>query len=170
MLTKKQKKFIEEYLIDLNQTRAAIRAGYSPHTANRIASELMTKPHLKAAVDKALAARSKRTGINADLVLLELAKVAFLNLTDAIGVETAVVRSEASRDDTAAIASIKVKVIPTETGNIVEREVKAHDKLKALELIGKHLGLFNENIKLSGEVGIKIIDNIPEVGSEDDER
>lgn len=168
--TQKEKKFVQEYLFDLNQTQAAIRAGYSTHTARQIAAELMTKPRIKAAVDKALAERSKRTGINIDRVLLELAKVAFFNLTDAISVDTAMVRGDANREDTAAIASVKVKVTPTETGVIVEREVKAYDKLKALEAIGKHLGLFNESIKLSGEVGVKIIDNIPDVETEEDEK
>ena len=167
MLTKKQKRFIEEYLIDLNQTQAAIRAGYSTHTARQIAAELMTNPKITDATDKALARRSKRTGINADRVLLELAKVAFNNLTDVLSsMEEAMVRGDACRDDTAAIASIKVKVTPTETGNIVERELKTYDKLKALELLGKHLGLFSESIKLTGEVGVKIIDDIPEADEE----
>ena len=52
-MTKKQKRFVEEYLIDLNATQAAIRAGYSPDTAKSIGSENLTKPDIRAAVDKA---------------------------------------------------------------------------------------------------------------------
>ncbi len=78
-LTKKQKRFVEEYLIDLNATQAAIRAGYSPQTAYSIGDENLKKPEIKNAIDKALAERSRRTGVNADRIIEELAKIAFLN-------------------------------------------------------------------------------------------
>jgi len=61
-LTAKQKRFIEEYLIDMNATQAAIRAGYSPDSAKEIGCENLTKPNIKAAIDKAMAERSRRTG------------------------------------------------------------------------------------------------------------
>lgn len=151
-LTAKQQRFVEEYLIDLNATQAAIRAGYSPATAYSIGSELLNKPEIRARVDIALADRSKRTGINADLVLEELGKLMRVNADDVINMDDATVKSDASRADTAAIASVKVKVIPTEDGQIVEREVKMHDKLKAIELVGKHLGMFQNKLELSGQV------------------
>lgn len=159
-LTKKQKRFVEEYLIDLNATQAAIRAGYSTLTAYSIGDENLKKPDIKSAIDKALAERSKRTGVNADRIVRELAKIAFVNSTDVINMDEAAVRCDANRDDTAAIASIKVKTIPTEAGNIVEREIKTYDKIKALELIGKHIGLFSDSLRLSGEVSVKIVDDI----------
>ena len=67
-MTKKQKRFCEEYLIDLNATQAAIRAGYSPETAYSIGQENLKKPEMRARIDKAMAERSKRTGVNADRV------------------------------------------------------------------------------------------------------
>ena len=73
-MTKKQKCFIEEYLIDLNATQAAIRAGYSTDTAYSIGNENLKKPEVRACIDKAMAERSKRTGVNADRVVEELAK------------------------------------------------------------------------------------------------
>ena len=88
-MTKKQKRFIEEYLIDLNATQAAIRAGYSSDTAYSIGNENMKKPEIKACIDKAMAERSRRTGVNADRVLMELAKVAFVNASDVIDADTA---------------------------------------------------------------------------------
>lgn len=121
-LTKKNEVFCDEYLIDLNATQAAIRAGYSVESAGSIGSELLKKPEIRARIDRAMAERSKRTGINADRVLLELGKIAFVNAIDVINMTDATVLTDASRDDTAAIASVKVKVIPGEDGDGVERE------------------------------------------------
>lgn len=155
-MTKKQKLFVEEYLIDLNATQAAIRAGYSPDTAQQMGSENLSKPVIKSAIDRAIADRSRRTGINQDRVIQEIAKLAFLNPVDVIDMDKATVKGEANRDDTACIASVKVKVIPTEDGNITEREVKTYDKLKALELLGKHLGMFSDKLKMEGAVPVII--------------
>lgn len=165
-LTKKQRQFVEEYLIDMNATQAAIRAGYSTSTAKEIGCENLTKPNIKDAIDKSLAERSKRTGVNADRVILELAKIAFINPTDVINMDEATVRGDANRDDTAAISSVKVKTIPTEDGNITEREVKTYDKIKALELLGKHMGMFTDKFKIDGAIPIVIQDDLDE---DDDE-
>lgn len=146
-MTKKQKRFIEEYLIDLNATQAAIRAGYSPDTAKSIGSENLTKPDIKAQIARAMAERSRRTGVNADRVIMELAKIAFVNANDVIDAETATLKPDALPEDTAAIQSVKVKTFG-EDG--LEREIKMADKLKALELLGKHLGMFRDKLEVSG--------------------
>lgn len=156
-MTKKQKRFVEEYLIDLNATQAAIRAGYSPDTAQQMGSENLSKPVIKNAIDKTIAERSRRIGINQDRVIQEIAKLAFLNPIDVIDMDEATIKGEANRDDTACIASVKVKVIPGEDGNITEREVKTYDKLKALELLGKHLGMFTDKLKMEGNVPVVIM-------------
>ena len=148
-MTKKQKRFIEEYLIDLNATQAAIRAGYSPDTAKSIGSENLTKPDIKTRIAKAMAERSRRTGVNADRVVMELAKIAFVNANDVIDAETATLKPNAAPEDTAAIQSVKVKTFG-EDG--LEREIKMADKLKALELLGKHLGMFKDKVELSGSL------------------
>ena len=148
-MTKKQKRFVEEYLIDLNATQAAIRAGYSPDTAGSIGGENLQKPEIANAIAKAMAERSKRTGINQDRVLQELAKIAFVNATEVIDPETATVKEDALPEDTAAIQSVKVKTFG-EDG--LEREIKMADKLKALELLGKHMGMFKEKVELSGSL------------------
>lgn len=160
-MTAKQERFVEEYLIDLNATQAAIRAGYSPDSARDIGCENLTKPNIKAAIDRAMAERSRRTGINQDRVIQEIAKLAFLNPVDVIDMDEATVRGEAHRDDTACIASVKVKNIPTDDGAITEREVKTYDKLKALELLGKHLGMFTDRVKVDGGVPVVLYDDIP---------
>ena len=160
-LTKKQQLFVEEYLIDLNATQAAIRAGYSPETAKDIGCENLAKPNIKSAIDKALAARSKRTGVNQDRVVCELAKIAFVNITDLVDIEDGSLRTDVTKDDTAAISSIKVKRIPTEEGYIIEREIKMYDKSKALEQLGRHLGMFTDKLGVTSpemkEIRINIV-------------
>ncbi len=153
-LTRRQQRFVEEYLIDLNATQAAIRAGYSAKRASEIGHQLLQKTTVAAAVDKALAIRSRRTGINQERILLELARIALVNASDVINMDEATVDDGAAREDTAAIASVRVKVIPTKGGNITEREVKLHDKLKALELLGKHLGMFKDRVDVSVDVNL----------------
>ena len=160
-MTGKQERFVEEYLIDLNATQAAIRAGYSPKTAQEQGARLLSKVMVQTAISKAQAERSRRTGINQDRVIREIAKLAFLNPVDVIDMDEATVKGEAHRDDTACIASVKVKNIPTDDGAITEREVKTYDKLKALELLGRHLGMFNDKVKVEGTVPVVLYDDIP---------
>lgn len=156
-MTKKQKRFVEEYLIDLNATQAAIRSGYSPDTAKSIGSENLSKPDISAAVAKAMAERSKRTGINQDRVLQELARIGFARITDVMDPATAKIKEDASDDDLACIQSVKIK--PNEWGT--EREVKLCDKKAALELIGRHLGMWNDKLDLKGVEGVVIVNDIP---------
>lgn len=145
-MTKKQKRFVDEYLIDLNATQAAIRAGYKAKNGQR-ASEIGHELLQKTQVSEAISERSKRTGINADRVLLELARIAFVNADDVINAKDATLKEDASRDDLAAIQSVKVKSFG-EDG--VEREIKLADKLKALDMLGRHLAMWNDKLQLSG--------------------
>ena len=154
-LTEKQRRFVDEYLIDLNATQAAIRAGYSVKTAREQASQNLTKLNIQQAISEKMAERSKRTGVNQDRIVLELAKIAFVNAADVIDSDDATIKAGATADDTAAIQSVKVKVIPTKEGEGVEREIRLNDKLKALELLGKHLGMWND--KLDVNVNIPVV-------------
>lgn len=153
-LTAKEERFCKEYLIDLNATQAAIRAGYSIKSAGSIGSENLKKPEIRARIEKDMAERSKRTGINADRVLRELGRIAFINPKDVIDLNTAEVKPDANDDDLAVIAGTKVKYVPQkdydEDGEpiieqAIEREIKFCDKLKALEMCGRHLGMFKDN-------------------------
>ncbi len=157
-LTQKQKMFCDEYLIDLNATQAAIRAGYSPDSARSIATENLSKPAIRARIDGAIAERSKRTGVTADRVVRELAKLAFVNAADVLDTQRGGVVENASREDTACISAVRVKV----GEDFTEREIRLCDKTKALELLGKHLGMFSDNVKLSAEARVTIIDDTGE--------
>ena len=143
-MTEKQKRFVEEYLIDLNATQAAIRAGYSSKNADKIGHELLGKTRVSEAISKAMAERSRRTGINQDRVLQELARIGFAKITDVVDPDT--------EDDLACIQSLKIK--PNEFGT--EREVKLYDKKSALVDIGKHLGMFKERVELDADMELNI--------------
>ena len=155
-LNKKQQRFVEEYLIDLNATQAAIRAGYSPNTAREQASRLLSNVNVQTEVDKAMAKRSRRTGISQDRVIQELARIGFCKITD-VADSNGKIKDNASEDDLACIESIKVKRSKTENGAVSEeREVKIASKVKCLELLGKHLGMWNDKTTLNVSLPVVI--------------
>lgn len=147
-LTEKQQRFVNEYLIDLNATQATIRAGYSTKTADVQGSRMLGNVKVQQAISEAMAERSKRTGVNQDRVVLELAKIAFVKMTDIVD-HQGQIKSSATEDDLACIESMKYKRSESGTGSSVEREVKIAPKLKALELLGKHLGMWNDKLDLN---------------------
>lgn len=149
-LTEKQQRFVEEYLIDLNATQAAIRAGYSVKTADQQGSRLLTIVKVQEEITKAMAERSRRTGINQDRVLQELARIAFVNPQNIINTSDGSVNPNATEDDLACIQSVKVKTVDGEKSSSEEREIKLNDKMKALELLGRHLGMFKDKVEVSG--------------------
>lgn len=147
-LTDKQQRFVEEYLIDLNATQAAIRAGYKPENARQIGTENLSKLVISNAIAVAMAERSRRTGINQDRIVNELAKIAFVNMLDIVD-EEGRIRSDATEEDLACIESIKHKESSSINGDSTEREVKIASKLKALELLGKHVGMWNDKLNVN---------------------
>lgn len=159
-LNPKQARFVEEYLLDLNAKQAAIRSGYAVGSAEVTGSKLLSNAKVRARVDEAMAARSVRTGVNQDRIVRELARIAFANAPDVINAEDATVKSDAAADDTAVIASVRVKIIPGKNGDGIEREIKLHDKTKAIELLGKHLGMFVDRVAVTDDRPT-IVDNIP---------
>lgn len=156
-LSKKQQRFVEEYLIDLNATQAAIRAGYkqSEYTDTN-ANKILENTRVREAVDKAMAERSKRTGINQDRVVEELAKLAFVNAADVIDVDTATILPDAKPEDLACIQSVKVKRTTKGENTIEEREVKFYDKKDSLVQLGRHLGMFKDKLELDADMELNI--------------
>jgi phage terminase small subunit len=147
-LTEKQQCFVDEYLIDLNATQSAIRAGYSAKTANEQGSRLLTNVSIQQTISERMAERSKRTGVNQDRVVQELAKIAFVKMTDIVDSQGRI-KDGALDDDLSCIESVKYKESESDTGSSVEREVKISPKLKALELLGKHLGMWNDKFDVN---------------------
>lgn len=148
-LTEKQQRFVEEYLIDLNATQSGIRAGYSAKTADQQGSRMLANVKVQQAISVAMAERSKRTGINQDRVVLELAKIAFVKMTDVVDPDTGEILPNASDDDLACIESMKFKQSDNQYGGSIEREVKLSPKMKALELLGRHLGMWNDKLDVN---------------------
>lgn len=157
-LTPKQKRFVEEYLIDLNATQAAIRAGYSEKTARKIGNENLTKPDIQSVIQEKIQEREKRTEVTSDRVVQELAKIAFADLKDFVTWdENGVMIIDSDQVDGTVLAEI------SETTNIqtfpnggeserIQKKVKPYDKMKALEMLGKHLGMLTDKVEVSGEM------------------
>lgn len=157
-LTAKQAAFVKEYLVDLNATQAAIRAGYSGRTAEKIGSENLHKPEIQDAIQAAMHQRSKKTEITAERVLEELARIAFADATKLArvvdGEDGPLVEltptSELSEAQRSAIAGIKQGKYGV--------EIASCDKLKALELLGRHLAMFTDKTesKVDGVMKIEL--------------
>lgn len=143
-LSPKQLRFVEEYLVDLNATQAAIRAGYSPRSAELQGFRLIRNDKLAALIAAAKEARSIRTKITQDHVLTELARIGFSQMSrymawspDGVSIRAS---EELTEDEVAAVAEVKETV--TENGRTIS--LKMHDKLGALRDLGRHLGLFKD--------------------------
>lgn len=175
-LTAKQERFVEEYLIDLNATQAAIRAGYSEKKAGDIGRHNLQKSSIAEAIEQAKKERSRRTEITQDMVLEEIRAIAFSRFTDyASVIEVPVyVKNEYGErvpllnDDGEPV--LKKAFDPKLTATLSEDqkralaiikrgrdgfEIKLHDKMKALELLCKHLGIFDNTVKVEGDINIR---------------
>lgn len=142
-LTPKQKRFVAEYLVDLNATAAAKRAGYSEKTACEQAARLLANVKVQEAVQEAKQARQKRTEITQDMVLRETAKLAFFDIRKMFGKDGKPLNiSELDADTAAALVGLDVQDVSDNDGDYVGfvKKYKMADKIKALELLGKHLG------------------------------
>lgn len=160
-LTDNQKRFCEEYLIDLNGKQAAIRAGYSEKTAENQASRLLSNAKVSAFIQTLKIKRSDRTEITADMVIQELAKVGFANLQDYIKAGFTIEDiQQLQRDHASAIESIKVKKTHGEYPS-TEISFKLHDKISALEKLGRHLGVFEKDNEQSRPVPAPVINVKP---------
>lgn len=171
-LTEMQQRFCDEYLIDLNATQAAIRAGYSEKRASEQAYQLLQKTTVQDYIRKKKMERIERTEITQDMVLRELALIAFSNAAD----YAAVIEKDAMAEVDGQMIQVfdsegnpvKYRTVePVLTEDLTESqkralsvikkgrdgfEVKPYDKVRALELIGKHIGMFEEKVSVSGKV------------------
>ena len=158
VLTPRQARFVEEYLKDLNATRAARDAGYSARTANEQGAHLSAKVSVQAAIQEAKQARSERTQITADRVLEEYAAIGFSRLTDVVSWKegpwgTEVTLKSSDEIDGRVVASIK----PVMLGKLrIGAEIKLHDKLAALGKLGEHLGMWKKDPEPAGE-GLDVV-------------
>lgn len=166
-LTAKQKRFCDEYLIDLNATQAAIRAGYSEKTAYRTGADNLRKPQIEEYIAKRQKELSRSTEITQERVIKELALIAFSNNADYAHVVEKKMKAEVGGalvdvldEDGKPVMYRTVEPVLTEELTEEQKralavikkgreglEVKSCDKVKALELLGKHLGIFTDKIE-----------------------
>ncbi len=160
-LTKLNERFIEEYKIDLNGTKAAIRAGYSESSAHSIACDLLKKPKVAAKLALARAEWADRVGITQDAVLGELAALGFSRASTFLGKtddgDIFVDLTTITERDSAAIKSIETTTTVTGGGatgrereEITKTKITLHDKRLPLRDIGQHLGMFEGDNKPAG--------------------
>lgn len=145
-LNGRQERFAQEYIIDLNATQAAIRAGYSEKTAYSIGQRLLKHVEIQERIQQAMKERATRTGITQDRVLREYARIAFFDprkLFDTDGNPINI--SELDEDTAAAIAGLEVvQELNSETGSTsYTKKYKITNKLGALDSLAKHLGMFD---------------------------
>lgn len=170
-LTEKQKRFCEEYLIDLNATQAAVRAGYSPKTAEQAAARLLRNVKVQEYLNILREKQSERTQITADMVLNELAAIAFTDRTELAQVVHRKGKDEETGEpyEYSAVELTQTKDLPDTAKKTIAGikqgrngvEVSSYDKIKALELLGKHLGMFSERKEESNENSEIIFNIIP---------
>ena len=145
-LTFKQAFFVSEYLKDGNAKQAAIRARYAEKSAGSASCQLMGIPKIKTAIQEAMDAQMIRTTVTADKLIAELANIAFSRPTAVMtwGPDGVILKdsSTMSADDVALVSEVS-ETKGTDKGGGSMR-VKLHDKMKALELLGKHLGIFQD--------------------------
>jgi phage terminase small subunit len=167
-LPPKQQRFVDEYLVDLNATQAAIRAGYSARTAQEQSSVLLSKPMVAEAVARAKAERSARLGLTADRVLMELAAIGFARMPDyAEWGDRNQMRLRPSVELDERQAAAIVQVVETEKfvksldrGDTLwsrERSIKLHNKVSTLKLMGQHIGMFTDKVEHTGKDGAPIV-------------
>jgi phage terminase small subunit len=159
-LTPRQRRFCEEYLVDLNASAAARRAGYSVTTAYSIGQENLKKPEIAVEIQRHMEARSKRTEITADQVITELGKIAFANMLNYITIQddgTAVVDfSMVDRDQGAVMREVTIETYAEGRGDDTQtvKRIKfaLYDKKGALELLARHFGLLVDRVEARVDV------------------
>ncbi|MGM9572337.1 MAG: terminase small subunit [bacterium] len=153
-LTEKQKRFADEYLIDLNATRA-YKAAYTSckkeETARVNGSKLLTNTNVKAYIDDKIQQRAERTEVTQDMVVKELAKIGFANIKDFVAVEVVENGCIVKVKPTSQIAENKLGAIAGIKRGANGIEIKLNDKVRALELLGKHLGMFKDKDSSQGD-------------------
>lgn len=150
-LSKKQELFVEYYCKTLNATKSAEMAGYSKKTAYIIGHENLRKPKISSLIEKEFKKHQKKVQVDKDFIVNKLLKIANTNIKEMIKVDK---HGRIKLDDNADGELIQ-SISQSEKG----LNIRTKDGLKALELLGKHLGIFTDRVDISGNVPVKIIIN-----------
>jgi phage terminase small subunit len=151
VLTDRERRFVDEYLIDLNKSQAALRAGYGPKSPGSAARNVMKRPRVAAAIELAMARRAQRLEVDQDRVVQALAAVAFGDPRTLFDESGALLPLDKLPDEAAALVAgmdIVANLLDGGDKPVGRKEyvakIRIADRLKALELLGKHLGMFSD--------------------------
>lgn len=160
-LTPKQQRFVEEYLIDLNATQAAIRAGYSEKTAKEIGSENLTKPNIAKAIEEAQNKRTEQTQIDAAYVLKRLVEIDQMDVLDIMD-DQMKIRPVNEWPKVWRQYVVNLENLELSDGEGCFKKIKWPDKVKNLELLGRHVsvGAFKDKVEHSGKLEIQSISDL----------
>lgn len=149
-LTPKQARFVDEYIIDLNATQAAIRAGYAARSADVTGARLLGNARLQAALQKAQARLARKIEVTQERIVDELRKIGFSDMSRFARWGPRGVELKSSDELDADSAACVSEVSETDNGSV---KFKLHDKVAALNLLAKHLGMLKEKVELTGKDG-----------------
>jgi len=158
-LTNRQTRFVHEYLIDLNAAAAATRAGYSPAQVGT-AARIMRPAHVRAAIDARIAERNKTMDITAERVIQQLGRVAFGDVREMFDIDGAV-KAICDLSDDSAVMVAGFDIEQSDKGDDAKHQVRLNkvrlsDRLKALELLMRHKGMFKDVVQHTGNVAFVI--------------
>ena len=145
-LTPRQARFVEEYLIDLNATQAAVRAGYSKKTAQEQSSRLLSKVKVRAYIAELMAPAVEAAALSVERVLKEMTRLAFYDMTAVLEVTDGKIKL---RDPTSLPEDLRHAIVgikPVEVGDGLQYECKFADKQKALDSLARHLQMFKDMV------------------------
>lgn len=160
--------FCDEYMTHFNAKKAAIAAGYSVKNACETGHDILQRPEIKMELERMKAARRESNHLEQYQIIQQLQKIAFADLRDFVKWNddgTCFIDSELVDGDLLTeidVKSTKVTGADGEETVTTKKKLKLADRMKALELLGKHMSMFNENINHSGKVNVTIIDDIGE--------
>lgn len=162
-MTAKQQRFCDEYLIDLNATQAAIRAGYSKKTARAIANENLTKPYIKEYIEKRMAEKEKQLIADQDEVMKYLSAVMRREMTESVVVTLSTEKSTYVPDEN---GTMRKQTIKQDIPQVVEIPARLSDANKAAELLGKAYGIYTDKVEVDADMELNIS---VDYGDEDEE-
>lgn len=167
-LTDKQQRFVDEYLIDLNATQAAIRAGYSEKTAAAIGSENLIKPNIQNAIQEAQAKRQEQTQIDAAYVLRRLVEIDQMDVLDIMD-DQMKIRPVNEWPKVWRQYVVNLENLELSDGEGCFKKIKWPDKVKNLELLGRHVsvGAFKDKVEHSGKLEIQSLSDLMDELSSD---
>lgn len=149
-LTPKQQLFVQEYLVDLNATQAAIRAGYSANTAEQIGYQLLQKTSVQKSIQEAMRERIERIEFTQIDVLRQWARIAFADLKHVVTWDDNGIHLKHSDEVDGTILQEISETISPKGG--ITKSVKINDRMKALESLARHFGMFNDKLKITGNM------------------